>query len=77
MRIARFVRRRAKNTLVANDNWIDDPTSAALLTANGLGLGDTKKAGIFTSLPAGQFTAILAGKNGGIGIGLIEVYNLK
>jgi hypothetical protein len=28
-------------------------------------------------LPAGQFTAILSGKNGGIGIGLVEVYNLK
>ena len=64
-------------TLVANDNWTDDATSAALLTANGLGLRDPKEAGIFTSLPAGQFTAILAGKNGGIGIGLIEVYNLK
>jgi len=64
-------------TLVANDNWTDDPASAALLTANGLGLGDPKEAGIFTPLPAGQFTAILAGKNGGIGIGLIEVYNLK
>jgi hypothetical protein len=66
-------------TLVANDDWTDDPASAALLTANGLGLSDPKESGIFTALPAGQFTAILAGKNGGIGIGigLIEVYNLK
>jgi hypothetical protein len=29
------------------------------------------------SLPAGQFTATLAGKNGGIGIGLVELYNLR
>jgi len=64
-------------TLISNDNWIDDPVSAAQLTANGLAPHDTKESGIFTSLPAGQFTAILAGKNGGIGIGLIEVYNLK
>jgi len=63
--------------LVANDNWTDDPASAALLTSNGLALSDLKESGIFTSLPPGQFTAILAGKNGGIGIGLIEVYNLK
>jgi hypothetical protein len=63
--------------LNANDNWKDDPTSAAMLTANGLGLSDTKESGIFTSLPPGQFTVILAGKNGGIGIGLIEIYNLK
>jgi hypothetical protein len=64
-------------TLVSNDNWLDDPVSAAQLTANGLALGDPKESGIFTSLPPGQFTAVLAGKNGGIGIGLIEVYNLK
>jgi hypothetical protein len=47
------------------------------LTANGLALSDPKESGIFTALPAGQFTAILAGKNGSIGIGLVEVYNLK
>ena len=64
-------------TLVSNDNWTDDPVSAALLTANGLALSDPKESGIFTSLPAGQFTAILAGKNGGVGIGLVEIYNLK
>lgn len=64
-------------TLVANDNWLDDSASAAQLTANGLALGDSKESGIFISLPPGQFTAVLAGKNGGIGIGLIEVYNLK
>ena len=64
-------------TLISNDNWKDDLVSAALLTANGLGLEDDKESGIFTSLPAGQFTAILAGKNGGIGIGLVEVYNLQ
>jgi hypothetical protein len=65
------------NTLITNDDWLDDPASAALLTANGLALSDTKESGIFTSLPPGTFTAILAGKNGGVGIGLVEVYNLK
>jgi hypothetical protein len=64
-------------TLVANDNWTDDPVSAGLLTANGLALSDPKESGIFTPLPAGQFTAILAGKNGGVGIGLVEIYNIK
>ena len=65
------------NTLISNDNWLDDPASAALLTANGLALSDPKESGIFTSLPPGIFTAILAGKNGGVGIGLVEIYNLK
>ena len=64
-------------TLVSNDNWTDDPVSAAQLTANGLGLQDPKESGIFISLPPGTFTAILAGKNGGIGNGLVEIYNLQ
>jgi cytochrome c peroxidase len=64
-------------TLIANDNWTDDPTSAALLSANGLAPTNANESAIFTSLPAGQFTAILAGKNGGAGLGIIEVYNLR
>jgi hypothetical protein len=63
--------------LVMNDDWQDDPASAAQLAAAGFALGDPKESGIFTSLPAGQFTAILAGKDGGIGIGLVEIYNLR
>jgi hypothetical protein len=64
-------------TLISNDDWQSDPVAAAELTAAGFALSDPKESGIFTSLPAGQFTAILAGKNGGIGIGLIEIYNLR
>ena len=63
-------------TLVADDNWQDDSAQATQLSANGLALSDPKEAGIFASLPPGQFTAILAGKNGGIGIGLVEIYNV-
>jgi hypothetical protein len=58
-------------TLVANDNWQDDAASAAQLTAHGLALQNNLESGIFTTLPPGAFTAILAGKNGGIG--LVEV----
>ena len=40
-------------TLVANDsNRLDDPVSAALLTANGLGLSDPKESGIHLAPPA-------------------------
>ena len=56
--------------------WTDDSAAAALLSANGFALADPKESGIFVSLPPGQFTAILAGKNGGTGIG-IEVYYLR
>ena len=63
--------------LTANDNWTDDSASADLLRANGLALANPHESGVFVSLPAGQFTAILAGKNGGTGIGTIEIYNLR
>ena len=62
--------------LVLNDNWLDDPASAAQLVQHNLGLQNFNESGIFATLPPGAFTAILAGKNGGIGIGLVEVYNI-
>ena len=64
--------------MVSNDDWQSDPVSATALTTNGLALPNPKESGIFASLaPPGQFTAIVAGKNGGIGIALVEIYNLK
>lgn len=63
--------------LIANDNWQDDSVSAAQLTARGLSPQNSLESGIFASLPAGAFTAVLAGKNGGSGIGLIEVYKVQ
>jgi hypothetical protein len=71
--------RNSNGTLMlSNDDWLDDPVSAASLTARGLALPNTKESGIFISMAApGQYTAILAGKSNGIGIGLVEVYNLN
>jgi hypothetical protein len=63
--------------MISNDDWTDDPAAAGQLTANGLALTDPKESGIFATLPPGSFTAILAGKSGGTGIGLVEIYNLK
>jgi hypothetical protein len=64
--------------LVSNDDWQSDAASAAQLMANGLAPSNPKEAAIFvTAMPAGQFTAIAAGKNGTTGQGLVEIYNLK
>lgn len=64
--------------MVSNDDWLSDPVSAGQLTANGLALPNPKEAGIFASLaPPGQFTAVVAGKNGGIGVALVEIYDLR
>jgi hypothetical protein len=62
--------------MIANDNWGDDPVSAAQLTANNLAPQNPKEAGIYTTLSPGPYTAIVAGKNGGTGLGLVEVYHL-
>lgn len=62
--------------LIANNDWQDDPASAGQLTAHGLALQDPKESGIFASLPPGAFTAILAGNNNGVGLGLVEIYNV-
>jgi len=39
--------------------------------------GNPLEACIDISLPPGAFTAILAGKNNGTGVGLVEIYNLN
>jgi hypothetical protein len=63
--------------LVSNDNWQDDPNAAVHLAAHGLAPRYNLESGIFISLPPGAFTAILAGKNSGVGIGVLEIYNLQ
>jgi hypothetical protein len=61
--------------LVQNDNWQDDPSQAAQLTALGLGLQNPNESGIVALLQPSAYTAILAGKNGGTGVGLVEIYD--
>jgi len=62
--------------LIANDDWQDDPKSASQLTSLGLAPTEPNESGIIRSLPPGAFTAVLAGKDGGTGIGLVEIYNV-
>lgn len=62
--------------LVSNNDWQDNPTQAAELTAAGLGLANSLEAGITATLPPGLYTALLAGLDNGTGIGLVEVYDL-
>jgi hypothetical protein len=61
--------------LVANNNWQDNPVSAAELIAAGLAPTNMLEAAIATTLPPGGYTALLAGQNNGTGIGVVEVYD--
>jgi hypothetical protein len=61
--------------LIANNNWQDDPAQAAELSAAHFAPLFPEDAAMAITLPAGAYTAILAGLNGGTGVGLVEVYD--
>jgi hypothetical protein len=61
--------------LASNDNWQDNPVSAAELIAAGLAPTNNLESAIATTLPAGSYTALLSGVNNGTGVGLVEVYD--
>lgn len=62
--------------LIANDNWQDNSAQAAELTADGLALTNDLESGIAITLPPDLYTALLRGFNNGIGVGVVEVYDL-
>jgi hypothetical protein len=60
-----------------DDNWRDNPAQAALIIAAGVQPRNDLEAAIAATLPPGAYTAVVAGRNGGTGVGLVEVYNLQ
>jgi hypothetical protein len=69
--------RDANGALIgSNNNWQDDATQAAALTAANLAPPNTLDAAIMATLPPGAYTALLSGLNSGTGNGLVEVYDL-
>jgi uncharacterized delta-60 repeat protein len=59
----------------SNDNWKD--THQAEIQATGIPPGHDKESAIVAYLPAGNHTAVVSGKGGTTGVGLVEVYNVK
>ncbi|CAN5789304.1 hypothetical protein BH20VER1_BH20VER1_21360 [soil metagenome] len=63
-------------TLLAfNHDW--SPADQTELQANGLVPQDPREAVIVATLPQGEYTAILRGAQATVGIGLVEVYELR
>jgi hypothetical protein len=58
----------------ANNDWRDAQEVA--LQKTGLAPTNNRESGILISVPAGNYTAILKGADGGMGNGLVEVYKL-
>jgi len=62
--------------IATNDNWRSDQEVA--IKASKVAPENNLESAIVATLPAGgaEYTAIVRGKNGGAGIGLVEVYDL-
>ena len=60
--------------VMSNDNWED--TLLAEIEATGLPPINTSESAMVVTIPTGAYTAIVMDKNGGTGVGLVEVYRL-
>jgi hypothetical protein len=60
---------------LTNDDWRTGGQEAEIL-ASGIAPSDDHESAIIRTVPAGSFTAIIRGKNGEFGLGLIEVYDI-
>jgi hypothetical protein len=60
--------------LLANNDWQDNPIMPVL--PPGLQPTNPLESVIMATLPPGAYTGLLAGVNGGTGVGLVEVYDL-
>ncbi|HJU10995.1 MAG TPA: aryl-sulfate sulfotransferase [Candidatus Binataceae bacterium] len=61
--------------IATNDNWQDD-LSASGIMQHGLAPTNALEAATLLHLPAGAYTTIVTGGNGGSGIGLVEFFDL-
>jgi phospholipase/lecithinase/hemolysin len=63
-------------SLNTNNDWRDSEQAAEIMQS-GLAPQSDLESGILVTLAPGQYTAVLEGSNGGIGNGLVEVYDLE
>jgi len=62
--------------ILANDDWEDDLNQAAQIRDSGLPPTSPLESAVLSNLFPGPYTVIVAGANGGTGIGLVEIYNI-
>jgi len=60
------------STLITNDDW--QQSQAAEITQTGLAPTDPREAALVTTLPDGNYTAIVQGADDGTGVAVVEVY---
>jgi hypothetical protein len=66
-------------SLATNDNWKTKPDGSsqqAEIEATTIPPGDNRESALVASLPPGNYTAVVRGKDNTIGIAVVEVYNI-
>jgi cyclophilin family peptidyl-prolyl cis-trans isomerase len=61
--------------LDSNDDWTNSPQKTQIQNS-GFAPSNSKESAVLQTLPAGAFTAVVHGTNGGTGVGSVEVYQL-
>jgi len=61
--------------ITSNDNWTDSPQMADI-EATGLAPTNDLEPAIIATLEPGLYTAVVSGKDGATGVGLVEAYDL-
>jgi hypothetical protein len=63
------------NLIAANDNWTEKSNVGEIITSN-LAPSNSDESALLLSVAPGTYSAVLRGKAGSTGIGLVEVYDL-
>ena len=61
--------------ILSNDNWRE--TQATEIAATGLAPIDDRESALTGTIPPGNYSAVVRGKNDTTGVGLVEVYNVQ
>jgi cyclophilin family peptidyl-prolyl cis-trans isomerase len=59
----------------SNDDWTSSPQKTQIQNS-GFAPSNSKESAVLQTLPAGAYTAVVHGTNGGTGVGSVEVYQL-
>lgn len=70
------IRDKNGNPVASNDNWKDD-ANAAKVSQSGIAPKKDAESALYLTLAGGEYTAIVSGSDGGIGVGLVEVYDMS
>jgi len=64
-------------TIATNDNWQESPDHGAAVQKTTIPPTDPREAAILRDLTPGAYTAVVRGKNGTTGVGVIDAYQLN